>query len=160
MERYHLRRKDKEIKNAAELDRILASTRLISLAMCLGSEPYLVVLNHGYDAVRRRIYFHSATEGKKNDFMRANPRVWGIAFEDLGYQAGQCEHPYRSVMFGGRVRFLESYEEKKLAMEVMIRQQEPDPESMFPGRLTVEKINDVAIGAIDIEEMCGKEASG
>jgi nitroimidazol reductase NimA-like FMN-containing flavoprotein (pyridoxamine 5'-phosphate oxidase superfamily) len=159
MNRYHLRKADKEITDAAELDRILSTTRYIALAMCSGNDPYLVILNHGYDAALRRIYFHCTAEGKKIDFMRANPRVWGVAFEDLGYQPGRCDHSFRSVMFGGKVHFADSFEEKKLALEMMIRQQEPDPESMFARLLTVEKIRDVAVGVIEIEEMSGKESS-
>jgi nitroimidazol reductase NimA-like FMN-containing flavoprotein (pyridoxamine 5'-phosphate oxidase superfamily) len=160
MNRYHLRRADKELSDAAEHNRILSTTRYVALSMCSGSDPYLVIINHGYDAALRRIYFHCAAEGKKIDFLRANPRVWGIAFEDLGYLTGRCDHSFRSVMFGGRVRFADSFEEKRLALEVMIRQQEADPESMFPKLLTAEKIRDVAIGVIEIEETSGKEALG
>ncbi len=158
MKKYHLRRQDKALSDEAEMERILGSARYITLAMCAEGEPYLVVLNHGYDPAQRRIYFHCAREGRKIDILRANPRVWGVAFEDLGYLDGKCDHAYRSVMFGGKARFAENEDEKRTALEVMIRQQESDPEKVITEQLAPESIRNITIGVVEIEETSGKEA--
>ncbi len=158
MQKYHLRRHDKEFKEQSALDRILRSTRYITLSMCMDDEPYLVTLNHGFDQERGCLYFHCAPKGKKLDILRANPRVWGMAVEDLGYLDGKCDHAYRSVMFGGSVFFLSEVEEKRRALEIMIHQQESDPEKVILEQLKPGAIRAVTIGRIDIEEMTGKEA--
>ena len=158
MERYHLRRTDRAIEDPAQMERILSRARYVTLAICGDGEPYLFVVNHGYDAAGRRIYFHCSPEGKKVDILRGNPRAWGIAVEDLGYVDGECEHKYRSVMFGGRVGFLESSEDKATALEVMIRQQESDPEPVMRRTLKPERLAVTSVGYVAVEEMSGKEA--
>ena len=158
MEKHHLRRADRALADGDEIDRILTTQHYVTVAACRGGEPYLVVLTHGYDAGRRRIYFHCAAEGKKIDFMKANPRVWGIAVEDLGYRDGACDHAYRSVMFGGRVGFVEDGDDKRRALELMIGQRESDPERVKARLLEPSRIGEVTIGRIDIDQISGKQA--
>jgi nitroimidazol reductase NimA-like FMN-containing flavoprotein (pyridoxamine 5'-phosphate oxidase superfamily) len=160
MEPYHLRRTDKGLDDLGELERVLTTTRWISLAMCRDGDPYVVALNHGFDREHRCLYFHCAPAGKKIDVLGANPRVWGLAVEDFGYLDGKCDHAFRSVMFGGRVCFLEEADEKRHALEVMIRQQESDPEQVMAELLAEARVAAVTIGRIDIEEMSGKVAVG
>jgi nitroimidazol reductase NimA-like FMN-containing flavoprotein (pyridoxamine 5'-phosphate oxidase superfamily) len=160
METYHLRRQDKALDDDEALFRILSSQRYVTIAMCRGGEPYLVNLNHGFDRDKRRIYFHCAPEGKKIDFLRSNPKVWGQVVEDLGYIDGECDHAYRSVMFSGRVGFLETIEDKRTALEIMIRQQESRPEPVIERTLESKKLAATCVGFIDIEEISGKESTG
>jgi len=158
MKKYHLRRKDKALTDEAEIEHLLCSAPYITLAMCSEGAPYLAVFNHGYDAQHRRIYFHCAREGRKIDVLSANPRVCGIAFEDLGYLHGMCDHAYRSVMFEGTVRFIEELNEKRAALELMIRQQEREPEKVITQKLNPDSIRNVTVGVVEIEEISGKEA--
>lgn len=158
MQKYHLRRHDKALTDEKTINRILKTTRFITLSMCVDNEAYLVTLNHGWDESRSCLYFHCAPKGKKIDFLRTNPRVWGIAVEDLGYLDGKCDHAYRSVMFGGSVIFLEDFDEKYRALEIMIHQQESNPEAVIEAQLTPKAVNAVTLGRIDIDEMSAKEA--
>jgi hypothetical protein len=158
MEPYHLRRHDKAIGSTEDCAEILASVRTISLSMCADDEPYLITLNHGWDPEQRCLWFHSAPTGKKIDILRRNPRVWGMAVEDLGYLDGQCDHAYRSVMFGGSVTFVEDDTDKRHALEVMIRQHESDPEAVITEQLTEARVAGTTIGRIDIDQMSGKES--
>lgn len=153
---YHLRRKDKEITDEAELIKILKSTKYITMALCKNNQPYLVTLSHGYDDQRKCIYFHCASEGKKIDYMKSNNEVWGQAFVDHGYDEGQCNHLFSSVHFSGKVTFIEKPEEKVKAMQCMMRQLEKNPEPMI-AKLNAEKLKDALLGRIDIEHMSGKQ---
>lgn len=159
MEGYHqLRRKEKEIRDRAEMQAILAGTQYVTVAMCRDDEPYLVTLSHGYDGERNAIYFHCAKEGKKMEFLKANDRVWGQVILDRGYSQGRCDHLFESVQFSGRACFVEDAEEKRRALGVMIRQLEREP-----GKVLTEQVNDasverVCIGRIDIEFMSGKRS--
>jgi nitroimidazol reductase NimA-like FMN-containing flavoprotein (pyridoxamine 5'-phosphate oxidase superfamily) len=157
--RYHIRRKDKEITDPEQLKRILKETNYVTLAMVKDGEPYLVSLSHGYDEDKRCIYFHSASEGKKLDYMRANPVVWGQAMLDHGYHVGECSHLYASVMFRGRVEFIEDIETKRHVFRTMVQQIEPDPESIMDDRVNSKGIPTTVVGRINIEYMTGKKST-
>lgn len=75
MQKYHMRRTDREITNAATLKKILKSTQYVTIAMSMDDQPYLVSLSHGYDEERNCIYFHSAKEGKKLDYLKKSKSV-------------------------------------------------------------------------------------
>ena len=156
---YHLRRKDLEITDISVLRRILKSTKHVTIALCMNNEPYLVTLSHGYDEKRNCIYFHCASEGKKIDYMKANSTVWGQAMLDHGYVEGQCSHNFATVQFQGKVTFLDGFEEKREAVECMIRQLDKNPEAML-ARLKQERLKTTAFGKIDIDYMSGKKTEG
>jgi nitroimidazol reductase NimA-like FMN-containing flavoprotein (pyridoxamine 5'-phosphate oxidase superfamily) len=142
----------------AAIEAVFVAAKYVTIAMCAEDEPYLVALNHGYDRERGCLYFHCAPDGRKMDILARNPRVWGMAVEDLGYLDGECDHAYRSVMFGGNVVFLASDQEKRRALEVMIRQQESDPDGVIAEQMTDTRVSTVTVGRIDLDQVTGKEA--
>ena len=137
---------------------VLKTAKYVTLAMCMNDEPYLVTLSHGYDQVKNCIYFHCAKEGRKVDIMRANPRVWGQALVDGGYQQGRCDHLYKTAQFHGKVTFIDSASERKHALEVMIRHLDNNPETIVSKQVTEHSLNRVLIGCIDIDFLSGKKA--
>jgi nitroimidazol reductase NimA-like FMN-containing flavoprotein (pyridoxamine 5'-phosphate oxidase superfamily) len=159
MEHYHaLRRKEKEIKDPADLKAILAAAKYVTIAMCRGDEPYLVTLSHGYDMERNAVYFHCAREGKKIGILKANNRVWGQAVIDRGYVDGRCDHLFTSVQFHGRVSFVEDEAEKRHALATMIRQLESDPGEVEGHQVTDASVVKVHIGRIDLDFLSGKRS--
>jgi nitroimidazol reductase NimA-like FMN-containing flavoprotein (pyridoxamine 5'-phosphate oxidase superfamily) len=153
-----LRRKDKEITNEAELKAVLTEAKHVTVAMSLGDEPYLATLSHGYDAARNCVYFHCAREGKKVDILRTNPRVWGQAMVDNGYQQGSCDHLYRTAQFRGRITFVEDQAEKEHSLAVMIRHLDEEPEKVIAEQITPHSTRRILVGRIDIDYMSGKKA--
>ena len=114
---YHFHHPEKMFTDRAELLEIIGGQRLMTLAMAVDGQPYLITVNYGFDAEANCFYFHCAPEGKKLDYLRANPNVWGQVVENRGYVTGKCDHAYRSVHFAGRVDFLETEEEKRAALD-------------------------------------------
>ena len=114
---YHFHHPEKMFTDRAELFEIIAGQRLMTLAMAKDGQPYLITVNYGFDAEANCFYFHCAPEGKKLDYLRANPNVWGQVIENRGYVTGKCDHAYRSVHFAGQVDFLEDEEEKRAASD-------------------------------------------
>ena len=160
--KYHMRRGDKEIKDENKLEKILKETRFVTVALANGGEPYLVSLSHSYDEEAKCLYFHCAGEGKKLDFMRANPIVWGQALIDHGYHEGECSHLYVSAMFRGRVELVEDIEEKRRIMKHMILHQDKDPEGIMKRNLGTENSVGLAktvVGSIKIEQLTGKKSA-
>ncbi len=162
--KYHIRRMDREITDSAKLERVLKETHYITVAMCKDDVPYLVSLSHAYDPNGKRIYFHCASEGKKMDYWKANPRVWGQAIIDHGYVDGKCNHLYVTTMFEGTVHLAEGIEEKRRIMEYLFANQEKpsptgevDPHFTRIGKDT--EIGRTTIGWIAVGEMTGKKSS-
>ncbi len=154
--RYHMRRADKEFTEPRKLQGVLKETSYMTLAMARDGEPYLVSLSHGYDEERNCIYFHCASEGKKLDYMRANPVVWGQVIVDHGYAEKECTHRYVTVMFRGRVSFIVDEEEKRRALRTMLWQLEPDAEAREK-RMNTDELASTVFGRVDVEYMTGKK---
>lgn len=152
---------DKEIKDVKKLEKILTETRFITVAMCRENVPYLVSLSHSYDKAAGCLYFHGASEGKKLDYMRANPVVWGQAIIDYGYNEGKCSHLYVSAMFKGRVEFIEDLSEKRRILSHMVRHHEKNPEPTLnspTGMAHAGEMGKTTVGRIIIEELTGKKS--
>ena len=138
--------------------RILTDADHITIAMCDEDGPYLVTLTHGYDGERNALYFHCAHDGRKVEILKRDNRVWGQALVDLGYVDGRCDHLYATTQFRGRVSFVQDPDEKRHALETMIRQHEPKPAEVISEQLTTDSIQHVNVGRIDIEFMSGKRS--
>jgi len=152
-----LRRKEKEI-DVNECKKIINKCKYITLAMSKNNIPYLVTISHGYDSDQNFIYFHCAREGKKLDYIKENNNVWGQALLDQGYQQGKCNHYYKSVHFKGEVEILHDFQEKKLALEMMINNLEEEPKIVKTQQLTQQAIEKVTICKIKITALSGKRS--
>ena len=160
VDRYHMRREDKEIKDPAKLRWILGEARHVTVAMCRDNTPYLVSLSHGYDEEGGCIYFHCAEEGKKLDYMRANPTVWGQAVLDHGFFVARddCRQEFASVMFQGTVEFVEDMDEKRRAFILTNRQLEAPSEGLQ--RIMDEHLARATVGKISLDYLTGKKTTG
>jgi nitroimidazol reductase NimA-like FMN-containing flavoprotein (pyridoxamine 5'-phosphate oxidase superfamily) len=154
-----VRRKEKQIAEPQELERVLRGARYVTVAMVDGGRPYLVTLSHGYDAERSCIYFHCAPKGRKLDALRADPTVYGQALLDLGYVQGACDHLFETVQFEGRVTFVTDAAEKHCALEVMIRQLDDDPDTVIAAQTDERSVAKVTIGRIDVQSLSGKRSA-
>jgi len=156
--RYHIRRKEKEFTDHESMVKVLKSQSYITLAMVDDGEPYMVSLSHAYDEEMNRVYIHMASGGRKLSVLRENPSVWGMALQDHGYHKGECSHLYASVMFKGKVVFIEDVEEKKHAFRVMADHLEPDLEAR-ERFATSNEIPGTVVAFIDIDDWSGKKSS-
>jgi len=156
---YHQRRAELAIAGPAELLEIIQGQKHMTLALCCDNEPYLVTVNYGYDPGEGCFYFHCAPQGKKVDYLRANPIVWGQVLDDRGYLPGRCDHAYRTVQFRGRAEFVEGLEEKRCALALMIERLEPDPEPVKARLLVEERVSKVTLVRVRVLEMTGKHGS-
>jgi nitroimidazol reductase NimA-like FMN-containing flavoprotein (pyridoxamine 5'-phosphate oxidase superfamily) len=68
-----MRRKDKEITDKDLIGKIIAQAQVCRLGLCKDSRPYIVPVSFGYDG--KFMYFHTAREGMKIDFMSSNNQV-------------------------------------------------------------------------------------
>lgn len=157
--KYHMRRSEREIKGEKKLLAVLRRGKHMTIAMCKEGEPYLVTVNHSLDEKARCLYFHCAQNGKKVDFLRSNPSVWGQVIEDMGYIQGECDYSYRAVMFGGKAEFVSDSREKRRALILLIDKLDEHPEATKRRFMVPSALQGVAVCRIQIESMTGKESS-
>jgi nitroimidazol reductase NimA-like FMN-containing flavoprotein (pyridoxamine 5'-phosphate oxidase superfamily) len=153
-----IRRKEKIVADEDEKTLPFKTAKYVTIAMCEGSEPYLVTLSHGYDEENNCIYFHCAKEGKKVDILKKNRTVWGQALLDKSYQQGSCDHLYHTTQFRGEVSFVTDVKEKERALKIMIKQLEEDPEKVIERQVKPDSVNRVYIGRIDIDYISSKKS--
>ena len=122
-----MRRKDREITEPAKIREIIEASHCCRLGFFDGKEVYIVPLSFGYEEEegRRFFYFHSAREGRKIDLISAAPSV---GFElDTNYELVEgdlaCNHSarFQSVIGTGRVSFVDAAEERKAALQSIMR---------------------------------------
>lgn len=117
-----MRRSDKEIVDEAGIRAILEQATVCRLGLVDGDRPYVVPLCFGYrDDV---LYFHGASEGRKIDVLRRNPRVC-FEFDLIGEpveseSACNWSMRYQSVIGFGEAVFVEGLEEKREALNVIM----------------------------------------
>jgi len=155
MSSFHVRRKDRELTDPAEMRQVLKTTNYVTIALCKANEPYLVSLSHGYDEAKNCLYFHCAPEGKKLVYAQANDRIWGQALLDYGV-TDDCDYAYTSVHFAGKLVLIDDLEEKKHALETIVHQSSNTPEEKL-AKVTPEKLAKIKIGRIKITYMSGKK---
>ena len=148
-----MRRKDKEVIDPQKIEAIIESALILRVALFDDLYPYVVPVNFGYH--EGRLYFHSATEGKKLDLIRRNNRVCFEAEADLSLIKGavpcKWSMSYASVIGFGRASFIEDPEEKIKGLAVIFRHYSDDPFEIPDdslARFTVIKI--------EVESMTGK----
>ena len=139
------------------MEEILRACRICFVGMAdTDGVPYVLPMNFGYqDGV---IYLHSAQEGRSIETLGRNPRVC-IAFcpsAELVAQHDEVACSYRmrseSVLCWGKVEFVEDFEKKVEALDILMRQ--------YSGRAFTygaPAVRNVKIWRVEIEEMSGKE---
>lgn len=68
-----MRRYDKAIKDQDLIENILKDAKICRIALIDEGMPYIVPMNYGYKD--RRIYLHSAHEGRKIDILKKSNQV-------------------------------------------------------------------------------------
>ena len=151
-----MRRQDKEITDPAKLKKILKETKYITIAMAKDSQPYLVSLSHGYDEENNFIYFHCANEGKKLDYLKTNDTVWGQAIIDFGYSEERCTQDFATVMFHGKVSFIDDMKQKRQALMIINKQLRSPSESLED--VLNSNLARTTVGKISIKYLSGKKS--
>ncbi len=125
------------------------------IGLAESNNPYIVPVNFGYED--GCLYIHSAKEGRKIDILRLNNKV---CFEvdidhDLVRAESACKWSmrYRSVIGFGRAFFVDDFEEKRKALDIIM--QHYSNNSYEYSENLVEK---AAIIRIEIDSMTGKRS--
>ena len=158
MSRYHLRRSEKAMDDPREIEGVLASVRIMTVACCLESEPYIFTVDFVWDRQARELWFHCATEGRKMKILQANPRVCITVVEDRGYIDGECDHAYRSLVLEGKASVVTDLSEKRRALELLARKHERQPEAVLARFAdNDEAVRKVGMVRVSVDSVSGKQ---
>lgn len=112
-------------KQQERLEKIINKSDVCSVAMVDDSMPYIVTMNFGYQ--EKTIYLHSDKIGYKIDVLKRNNNVSIMFYTDTDIFARNeqigCSWrmKYKSVVAFGKVEFIEDFEEKKNALDILMR---------------------------------------
>ncbi len=149
-----MRRKEREITDRTEIERIIQKALVCRVGLSDGDSPYVVPVCFGFKD--DTLYFHSAQEGKKIEILRKNNKVCFEMDIDTKLIEGEkgCDWgiQYTSIIGFGRASFIEDIEEKKKALQVLLEHYS-DKSYEFPEP----SLGQVAVIKIQVESMTGKK---
>ena len=159
MQKYHMRKIEKEITNREKIHDILKRGKYTILSLCRDNEPYVVTLSYGFDDKKNSLYFHTANQGLKIDFIKKNPNICGTVIEDHGYKMNKCSHAYCSIVFWGKISVIEDLKEKKHAFNVLLNHLEENPDKIKKRFLKKDTVYyNTCLLRLDIIEITGKKS--
>lgn len=159
-----MRRKDREITDAAEIDSILADADTCHLALMDGSRPYVVALNYGWERSsdgKLTLYFHCAKQGKKLDLVDADDNTAFVI--DTGHELVTGERPcewsmnYRSVAGNGRIRRAKDEAERVKVLELLMKHYAGTEAFAAMGSFDPKVLAMTEALVLECEEVTGKE---
>ncbi len=150
-----MRKKDREITDSAEIERVLKEGEIISVAMSQGDQPYVLPFNYGL--LNGLIYIHSANKGFKLEVLAKNPKVSFNVITDVqllpAEKPSDCSVAYSSVVGFGRVRIVEDPVEKLAALEAIMVQYFPKNDAwQYPDKVVAA----CTVWCIEIKHLTGK----
>lgn len=124
-----LTRREKLITDIDTVIDILEKSKVLHLGLVDGDEPYVVPMNYGYtmDEEKLTLWLHGATQGRKYDIIRKNPKVFFEMECDLQPFEGDvaCKYgiSYSSLMGRGTAVVIEDSQEKQDALTFLMKTQ-------------------------------------
>ena len=150
-------KRELQVTDPQQIQAILDTAKVLHLGLCVDNEPYVVPMNYGYTMEDGKLvlYLHCATQGKKLDMIRANPRVFfELDCDRMPFEGDKpCQYGlvYSSVMGRGTARIREDTEEKIRAMTLLMKTQ-TGKDFDFTDRL----VSIVSVIRIDVAEYTAK----
>ena len=146
-----MRRKDREITDLIEQEKILKDSIICRLAFHDDPYPYIVPVNYGYND--KKLYLHCANHGYKVELMEKNPLV---TFEiDSKTEVIQIEDgstmKYQSLIGFGKLVKCQNDEEKELALKYLI-----EHHGGVHQNHSQRALDSVTMLVLEIEKMTGK----
>jgi nitroimidazol reductase NimA-like FMN-containing flavoprotein (pyridoxamine 5'-phosphate oxidase superfamily) len=153
-----LRRKDKEIKDKAEIEAVLREAKVGRLGTSRDNTPYVVPVSYVYED--DKIIIHGAKQGKKMEDIQANPRVcFEVDTSEIISSEDPCNYSYRyrSGIANGTARMLEDPPDKLQGLRLLTEKYAPGKGS----KLTEEHMNmyfNLNVVEITVHDMVGKKS--
>jgi len=157
-----MRRKDRELKDMADIVAIAKRETVCTVAFHDEPCPYLIPLNYGAEVEDGKLvlYFHGAKEGTKIDRIKAAPHasycIYGENVLKINYDtACKSTTSFESICGDGIASIVENIDEKRKALALLMNQVSPKKTfdvNSFPEAM----VNAVTVWKITTENVTGK----
>ena len=160
--RTRIRRTDRAITDEARIIALLHQAQVGFIATSYEDQPYLNANLFWFDEEQRRIYFHTARQGRTRSNIETNPRV-SFSIAELGELipadvALEFSAEYAGVVVFGQARVVDESEEAEHGLYGLLKKYFPQHQ---PGRdyhaITPDELARTSVFAIDIETWSGKQ---
>jgi nitroimidazol reductase NimA-like FMN-containing flavoprotein (pyridoxamine 5'-phosphate oxidase superfamily) len=156
-----MRRKERAVTDDGVIEQMLGDAPFGFIASAVDNQPYLVANLYWYQAQPRRLYFHTADQGRTRSNLLKNPQVC-FALAEMGAllpakTASDFTTEYRSVTVFGRARLVEDPQEQRDALQGLLDKYFPQ---LRPGPdyrpIQEDELVHTSVFAIEIEAWSGK----
>ena len=151
-----MRLKDREITCSDELEEIMNLGTVCRLGLCRDNVPYVVPMCYGYSD--GCLYFHSAREGLKLEYLSSNRLVCFEIETDVSVkpaeEACRWSMDYRSVIGHGNLEEVSGRSDKLEAMNVLMKHYSGTDNWTISEKM----IDNVLVLKLRITEMTGKKS--
>jgi uncharacterized protein len=153
-----MRRKEKEIQDRTQIDQIIAQADVCRVGLSSANRPYIVPVSFGYDG--QVIYFHTATEGMKIDYMASNTQVCFEFEHDVRvipneHSACQWTISFYSVIGFGTVAEITDPERKQHALNQIVQHYAGSSAEQF----NAQALASTRLWGITVESISGKQST-
>lgn len=153
-----MRKKEREITSIDEIEAIIGRCDVCRIALTDENTPYIVTMNFGYSGgVQKKLFFHSAGEGRKIDILKKNNHV---CFEmdtdhDLMSSRDACDFSmkYSSVVGWGDIFIISDDKERKEGLDSVMKHYTNREEFTYKQNV----FNRTTILKLEIKTMTGKK---
>lgn len=149
--------KNIEITDKAEIEEILKTVEICHIAVVDEGMPYVFPMNFGYE--NNIIYIHSAPTGRKIDIFKKN-NIVSVSMEkdsvlNIRHKEVACSYSmkFRSIIIFGKVIFIEDFDEKVKALNLIMRQYTNRDDFSY----NAPAVNGVAVMKINIEKLTARK---
>ncbi|HIJ88447.1 MAG TPA: pyridoxamine 5'-phosphate oxidase family protein [Desulfuromonadales bacterium] len=151
-----MRRAACEIKNSETIHQILQKSHVCRLGLVKDNIPYIVPVSFGY--CDNAIYFHTAQEGLKIDFIAAGNIACfeielGVGLLTEGSNPCDWGFSYQSVIGHGTIHELTDHQQKVKGLELILLQY---VEGKWP--MAAQHVEHTRVWRLGIESITGKQS--
>lgn len=121
-----MRRKEREITSIDEIEAIIGRCDVCRIALTDENIPYIVTMNFGYTGgERKKLFFHSAGQGRKIDIIRKNSHACFEMDTDHNLTGGReaCDFSmkYSSVVGWGDIYIISDDKERREGLNAIMK---------------------------------------
>jgi nitroimidazol reductase NimA-like FMN-containing flavoprotein (pyridoxamine 5'-phosphate oxidase superfamily) len=143
------------VESRREMEAILAGEQVGYLGLSKDGMPYVIPVTYGY--ATGKILFHGSLEGKRLDYIRANPQVCFTVARRFGPmvahpQGASCHADSDSVVCYGTARIISDAEERRKVLNVFNRCLQPEARE-----INADEVAGCSAVEINVTEMTGRE---
>ncbi len=153
-----MRRKEREITSIEEIKDVLDKSFALHLGINDDGHVYVVPVNFGYSYQdgKYTFYFHGAKDGRKYSLLKDGAAVGFECETDYAIKPGEkaCEYSafYSSVIGEGRASLVEDNEDKKAALNLIMKKATGKADWNFPSIM----LTRVAVFKVEVTQLTCK----